>query len=133
MFRMATDTADTSKTNRTIFWIAVAVLGLAFFAIEHDFFRPVLDGFALAADEMVDAAETGALKRQLGILAIAGLGLYLLFRKQGPSLHINPALAIPMTLYLAWCAASVMVGNRLRRDCQTGHGPAAYRLGRAGR
>ena len=88
-------------------WIALFVLGLAFFMAEHDLGKSSLEQFALSEEEMVTAVETGAAHRQLAFLAIGGLGLFFLTRKTGQTLDFDHPLALLALAYVAWCLASL--------------------------
>lgn len=88
------------------FWLAVLVIGGAFYLIDHQFDTSERETFASTIEEMEQMAEGGNFLRRLAFFAVAGCG-GLLFLTSGIARFqpITP-LGLLMAATIAWCGAS---------------------------
>jgi O-antigen ligase len=87
-------------------WLIALVLGLAFFANEHNTRQSLKNDFTEDADEMVATAEGGNSLRRVAFLAIAATGaLAFVFARQSPLPTPSP-LAVLLIAMVGLCCVS---------------------------
>lgn len=89
------------------FWLAAAVVGMAFFVTENDTSISLADAFTQTADEMHAATSGGNILRRFAFFAVAGLGGMLLLQTGGRPWKINSLLATAIVAYVGWCGISI--------------------------
>jgi O-antigen ligase len=87
--------------------LVAAVIGAAFFVIEHDLKKSVEVSEGLVLEDIRDPIETGSALRQTAYLSLGGLGLVLLCRRDGRRLSLSEPAALAILLLAAWSAASL--------------------------
>jgi O-antigen ligase len=99
---------DTPRAGTAMTWMLVAALTAAFFVIEHRNSQvSLLDSFTRSPEEMAAGAAEGDPGRQLGVIAIGLLGVFLLSRREGRRWDLRGPLGWLMLGYLAWCIISI--------------------------
>jgi exopolysaccharide production protein ExoQ len=100
--------SETSAAQRRWLWLAIVLVGAAFFFVVHNFQVSRYADFAPWSDT-VGSLEAGQnATKGLALSLIGLLGLYLLLKGGGRPLHLTGSLAAMMIFYLAWAAASVL-------------------------
>ncbi|HUG92328.1 MAG TPA: O-antigen ligase family protein [Planctomycetaceae bacterium] len=99
---------DRSPHSKALLWLAVPAVAVTFFVTGHDPGMSLQENFTLTTDELESAAEGGNTLRRAAFAGLAGCGLVLLVLPGGGRLHAAPQRTIPLMLFAAWCAASIV-------------------------
>ena len=112
-------THETSASNMW-FWLAVAVVGGAFFLIDHDLQAARAESFTQTADEMELAAAGGDTLRRIAFVAVGLFGIIGLVRPSTQQFRMRGFAAMLIFLLVGWITASIlwssdtaMTGRRL--------------------
>ncbi len=108
MIQLADNPSEATGGGTPILWLAVLVVGLAFFATEHDLHKSRLDWDAVSADDLGLAMTGGDFSRRVAFSSIGLLGIFCLLRRTGSSLSARNPLAMLVLLIIAMCFASVL-------------------------
>jgi O-antigen ligase len=87
-------------------WLALVVVGFAFFCTEHNLFISSLEMYGTTQDELETNAAGGKLANQVGFSLIALLGGVLLLMPGGRAWRLGGVLPVLMILLGVWCLAS---------------------------
>jgi O-antigen ligase len=97
------------STNPRLLWLAILVVGAAFFFVAHDFQVSRYERFAPWSDAEEGTLEAGRnMAKGLALSMIGLLGLYFILRQNGRPLRPTGWLPALMLLYLVWSMASVL-------------------------
>lgn len=107
MIRSTHDNRECPADATRGLWIAIVVLGAAFFLVEHDLGRSHREEFSVTAEDMETSVQTGDMWRQIAFLSVAALGCGFLWC-HGQPLRLRGPMAWLIVLGAAWCAASVV-------------------------
>jgi O-antigen ligase len=103
-----TDNLDSTASQgpTALCWLAIVVLGVAFFCVEHNLFVSRLEMFGTTQDELETNAVGGKLANQVSFSLVALLGLVLLLAPDGRRWRPGGMLPLLMVFLAAWCLAS---------------------------
>jgi O-antigen ligase len=87
-------------------WIAIVVVGVAFFFIEHNVLISRMEMYGTTQDELETNAAGGKLANQVGYSLVALLGGSLLVLPGGRRWRLGGVLPVIVFLFIAWCLAS---------------------------
>jgi O-antigen ligase len=94
------------RGHAALFWIALVVVGVAFFCTEHNLLITRMDMYGTTQDELETNAAGGKLANQVGFSLIAALGGVLLLLPGGRRWRLGGVLPGLMLFLSAWCLAS---------------------------
>jgi exopolysaccharide production protein ExoQ len=100
--------ADAPEGPTALCWVAIVVVGIAFFCIEHNPVVSRMEMFGTTQDELEANAAGGKLAHQAGFTLLALLGAALLLLPGGRRLRVTGVLPALMGLVAFLCLASAL-------------------------
>lgn len=107
MIRSAYDNHECPAEPARGLWIAMVVLGAAFFLVEHDLRRSQFESFSVTTEDMENSVQAGDAWRQVAFFTVAVLGGSFLFGPGAKPLCLRGPMAWLILAGVAWCVASV--------------------------
>ena len=95
-----------SHRSGPILWLLIALMGTAFFLIEHNLSISREDFYGTAVENLESSAAEGHRFSQVGISLLALVGVGCLLRKTARPWAINWPLVALIIVFVAWCSAS---------------------------
>ncbi len=108
MISLSQNQNSMTNVGMPMLWLAIVVVGTAFFVAEHDLGRSLLVDRSYSADKLETAVGGGDTGRRLAFSAIAAMGLLFLVQRTEHSLSIQDPLALLVLLVMTLCIASVL-------------------------
>ena len=114
----ASTTSDTRPISTWLLWLAIVVIGGAFFYVGHDFRVSSFADYAPWSDSSETLQSGGNVLKGLALSLIGFLGIYLLLRRDGRPLRFTGWLPAAIAFYLAWSAASILWSSDPGLSCR---------------